>query len=186
MKINTNNKRVKKYVIIAAILLAVIFGYIAVAYTIKSYPFNNRDDQTLEDSTSKKVNEVNYDKPSSDQEQAGIQAKKEAEERELDPGISTPEGATHLAITSHNQQNGLLELRTTISTTDESGRCILTFKKSGSTTITQEVGVQNMGSYSVCKGFDINTTGLAKGEWMAEIKYADSTSSVVSQAISVE
>jgi hypothetical protein len=187
MKINKSNKKINRLAIIIAIVLVATVGYTAVAYFAKLYPFNNHTAQTQKDSSSKKVNEVNYDQPSSDQQQAGTQAKKESEERALNPDTSTPEGSTQLAITSYNQENGTLELRTTISTANESGKCSLVFKKSGSTTITQEVGVQNMGSYGVCMGFDIPTSGLAKGDWTAEITYTGPTpSATVSQVIKIE
>ncbi|HMI09805.1 MAG TPA: hypothetical protein VK497_05425 [Candidatus Saccharimonadales bacterium] len=188
MKINKNNKKINKYFLWAIILAGVIILYLFIAYFTKLYPFSlEGDSKKIQDQASEKVNDVNYDKPSSEEQKAGAEAKKQSENT---PSVYNPpdtSNPTQLAITSSNQQGGVLELRTTISAIDDTGKCTLNFKKTGSSTITQEVGVQNMGSYSVCKGFDISTASLSKGDWTAEITYAGSAPlATISQTVKVQ
>lgn len=184
MKIN-KDKKLNKFVVIVIVLVVAVAAYLAVASFFRWYPFASKDVSLTEGS--KKANDVNYGSPTSDQQQAGTDAKKESEERpsSISPPVQSQDSA-QLAITSKNQQNGLLEIRTTISAIDNSGKCVLTMKKTGSPTVTQEAGTQSMGSYSVCMGFDVQTGSMAKGDWTTEIKYTGIASAVTSETIGVQ
>lgn len=183
MKIN-KTKKINKFVLVAIAVVVLAVGYLVSAYFVKWYPFQNVGSVGHSD---RKVNEVSYDQPTDEQQKAGDEAQKQSENA---PSAYKPipsTSPTQLAITSANQQNGVLEIRTTVSTIDESGKCSLSFSKAGSSTIAQEVGIQSMGSYSVCKGFDLQTSGLVKGDWTAVITYSGaSPSATVIQGIKVQ
>lgn len=130
-------------------------------------------------------NTISYSKPTDDQLDAGQQAKKDFIERtEAQSGSTSGNDSTNghdsapadtsvaVQITSASQAGGVLRARTIISVIDNTGSCTATLKKSGSANITETAGVQSMGSYSVCKGFDIDTASMEKGTWSLSIDYA--------------
>lgn len=133
------------------------------------------------------VNSVDYGPATEEQKDAGYAAKKQA----LDPSPtpksngSNTQGPT-IDITSVNQDNGVLSIRTTIDSTNANGVCNLLMTKDGSSPITQQVELDDYGSYSVCKGFDIPKTSLSSGNWHITVSYSyESQKSSVSKDVTI-
>jgi cytoskeletal protein RodZ len=184
MQINTNksSNRKMKMIVVAALAVVVLGAGAVYAYSkISSQGSTAKSDPN-------KVDSVNYDKATKEQQDAGAAAKKEAIEREESKNNPTPPSSTAppVTITSSNQDSGVLAIRTMIDTATSGGTCQLQMSKTGSTTITQEVDTQSLGSYMVCKGFDIPTANLEKGDWKISVTYKkDNTSSSVEKVVTV-
>ncbi len=102
-------------------------------------------------------------------------------------GSDQPLGDASVTITSANQSGGVLTIRTLIAADVSTGTCTLTLEKSGETTITQTAGVQAEASSSTCKGFTVETVGLAKGDWTTTITYQNDTlKGSASQTITIQ
>lgn len=173
MLLNHKNKKLKsKNIILAvAVLLvaAIAGGYI---YLFPHSPAENV--ATVSDPT--KINDVNYGKATDEQISAGYEAKKQSLEPTPTPSPSASSPAPQISIVSKQiDSKGKLSVTTMIDTIADGGICIFTMTKPGSTTVTQEAGTQSLGSYSVCKGFDIPTDNLDKGGWTITIKYQKDT-----------
>jgi len=166
MKIKNNNSRSTKKIVaitIAAVLV-VALGYIGFAYAYKVTPFN---DPVQEEKTAP-IDGVDYNTVTDEQQQAGDAAKEEFINNTDDN--QEPSNNVTVTITSYNQPT----LRVTVDAIDESGTCTLVLSKSGRSDVTQKVGTQVIGSYSVCEGFDIPVADLGTGDWQATITYEGS------------
>lgn len=179
-------KRTKKYkrIIIISILIAVlgIGGYAAFAATQEIWPF-----------AADKAENVDHNPPSDDQRKAGEETSQQAKEAESaaeeDPkqndgseGGDTSDVA--LSITSAEQQNDQLQIRTLIHSI-QAGTCTLTLS-SGGQTITRSAETQSMASSSTCMGFDIPLSELTTGEWTITINYQGADlSGTATQAVQV-
>lgn len=119
--------------------------------------------------------EVNYDKPTSDQIEAGKEAKQktiessESENTSNDPKLnnsSTNSNNKSLEtyITAASVEGETLYLRNEISGIYSVGTCKLTLTK-GSSTVTRTAGVQPLPKSSTCRGFNIPVSSLSAGQW---------------------
>ncbi|HEX6416342.1 MAG TPA: hypothetical protein VFZ62_02340 [Candidatus Saccharimonadales bacterium] len=162
----------KKKIIITSIAIAVLVAAGASAYFLNQG--SNQEDRP--------ENTPDYNAPSDEQKNAGAKAKEdfikrqdEAEKNKDQDGqngsTGTPVGLT---ISSAGQNGSTLQIRTIIEALDDNGTCSLELTKTGADVVTQEAGTQILGSYSVCKGFDIPTEGMQKGSWQAKISYKGS------------
>ncbi|MEO5690819.1 MAG: hypothetical protein ABIQ64_01395 [Candidatus Saccharimonadales bacterium] len=163
----------RKIVLAATILLLAGAGV--------GYYFINTSDEPRE-------NIVNYDEPTKEQLSTGQTAKKEfldKDDTSSDQQDTPPESTDNnisVQVSSMSQRDGVLKIRTIIQDVI-SGSCKLTLKQ-GSAKFEFSADTQNMGSYSVCKGFDVPVTDLSKGEWQVQIDYTNSdgaTGSAVKQ-----
>lgn len=111
-------------------------------------------------------NNVNYDNATEEQQQAGNDTKEDAVNTDNTPS------ASNIAITAANQQGEILIVRTTITGLDDDGTCTLVLSNTGSDDITIIAGTQTLGSYSVCKGFDVPVATISKGTWKLKITYS--------------
>ena len=73
-----------------------------------------------------------------------------------------------VAITAANQTDSMVQIRTLISAIDSQGSCTLTLT-GPSGTVKKISATQNFANTSTCQGFDISTSELSKGTWMATI-----------------
>ncbi|HET7630580.1 MAG TPA: hypothetical protein VFK03_04365 [Candidatus Saccharimonadales bacterium] len=80
---------------------------------------------------------------------------------------------TSLLITHNGQDGDTLQLRVLISAVTN-GTCQLTMTQSGQPAVTKQVDIQPMANNSTCKGFDVDTSDMAKGEWNYTIKISSS------------
>jgi hypothetical protein len=176
MRINKNTHHTKRNIIILSAVCLLIVGGVGAWYYIQ----HSNAQQPGE-------NVVDYKPATDEQKAAGDRAKQEfiarteAEEQaktesaasQSDDSTQAPE-AVAIRITSSGMNSVYLQIRTFIQTLDASGKCTLNLSRTGSDTVTVTADTQILGSYSVCKGFDVDTTSLAKGEWNAEVKYVGS------------
>lgn len=170
MKIDKKESKLsKKAVIIAAVLLVLAAGGVAAAYqfgVIKTTPEKKTDAPAA-------TNQVDYKPATDEQKQAGTEAKKDFIER-TDKEETTPTptpGVSSVSITNASQEGVTLRVRTTISS-QAAGSCKLTLSMPGQTSIVREAEIQDMGSYSTCKGFDIDTTSMTKGAWKVSVFFS--------------
>jgi hypothetical protein len=157
---NSRNKIIVVLLTIIALLAIGVVGY----YLYSGYPSKNEATR----SNPTKVNDINYSPPTKEQQEAGLEAKKESVETSPSPTPSVDGKAPSISITFAN--------RSSIKTMIESvniGTCTLQLTKPGSPTITKEANTQTLGSYSVCEGFDISTLDLSSGNWTATITYKE-------------
>lgn len=77
-----------------------------------------------------------------------------------------------IEITSANQTNSNLEIRTQINKVTSSGKCTLNMSEvSGSGVINQSSAVQSLASISTCEGFNVPLSSLSSGYWNITINY---------------
>jgi len=178
MKLNPKNKKNKKPLIIALVVIAVLaLGYVAYARATNIWPFPN-DSQS-----STKVDDVNYEPPTEDQVDAGDDIKDAANDAVNTPA---PTGTVEMSITAANQNDGILQVRTLIQTTSNTGTCTLLLKK-GSTEITKSAPVQALSSSTTCQGFDVPTSELSTGTWQLTINFKNTTvNSTISQSVVIK
>lgn len=168
MKTIQNKKKNKKIIIVASALTGLLLAG-GVAYAARNYfsaPQASVETQA-EDRT------IDLSPPTTEQQDAGNDAKEDFIDRldEEDNGSDT--SSVSISISSSGQSDQTYQMRTIINTIDDTGTCTLTMKSAGQQEITQSVGTQSMGSYSVCKGFDVPASSLGQNTWSTEIKYAN-------------
>lgn len=133
-----------------------------------------------EENVTIKENVINYNPPSQSEKDAGTEAKNNFLNNGPNDGttIENPtnpepnENNTAVTITSTNVENGNLAVRAIIGRIDGEGACKLSMKKTGEAEILLTSGTQVTRNYSVCKGFDIATNNLSKGDWTLTITYS--------------
>ena len=164
---NNSNKLSKKAVIIAAVVLTLAIGGAAAAYQFGA--FKKPADKTTDAPAA--TNQVDYG-PATDEQKAE------------DTPTPTP-GVSSVSITNAAQEGTSLRIRTTVSS-EAAGNCKLSLSMAGQTDITRQADTQDMGSYSTCKGFDIDTNSMAKGTWKVSIAFSgDSQGAVATTNVEV-
>ena len=162
MKIIKNKHSNRRFVIIAIsslVAVCLIAGGVY-AYHLQTQP----ETQTTIPSSTDDSN-VNYNKPTDEQQKAGDDAKKDAINNNNTPTSSD------IAISSTNiSDSGVLQIRTMITAIDDKGTCTLQMTMGGANDITMTTGTQTLGSYSVCKGFDVPSP--QKGTWQIKVTYS--------------
>jgi hypothetical protein len=179
MRIALNKKNKKRNIIISSVIGVLLVSGIASALFIPSSPFAlNKRQETRPENT------VDYNRPTNEQKQAGDKAKEDFTKNVYENDSSNPsdkrqpssdsdQQAASISISSANLNNDTLQIRTIISEITSTGSCKLTMEKSGQQSITQEAEPQTLGSYSVCKGFNVPMGGLAKGPWTITVVYTN-------------
>lgn len=157
----TNTSTKKTFILILVGVLALALAVIFTLYVSGLGPFASNDEVI-----DRPENSVDYTDPATkEQVDAGNKAKEDFINKDENNGNST----VQVSISSVSQNNQTLSIRT-IVTGDTNGTCDLTLSRSGETSITDSVSTQNMGQYNVCAGFDLDISGLSKGEWSLSIK----------------
>jgi len=166
MKIYKSNKSNKKVVIFMAILIiAILFGVIYFVYIKNNTPpgaptreeistGEDIKDQSLESGLDGNKNQSGSDPSDSPQSIEGSNKK-----------------SVSLTINSATQEGDILQLRTAIQAITDSGKCTISITDSLNKAYTDSVGVQALPATSTCKGFDIPTSSLSKGDWTITIKF---------------
>lgn len=157
------NKKVK--ILIGLLLLLLIGGGVAAFYLFhtSSKPASQQGD-------------INYGAPTTEQQAAGYQSKKDFLDK-TDPSKTSspsPSGtAAAVTITSTSQSGDTLSVRATIDTLSTDGQCTVQIAKAGTDTVSYSdtASLQSYGSYSVCKGFDVPLSKLGSGDWNVTITY---------------
>lgn len=174
MKINTSRSHKKIIVTTIVLIVAAIAGAAGYYWYTRTLPKPDRPE-----------NSVDYNKPTSSQQAAGTEARKEFETKQTDASryqsgdnkSNAPSTPTSVAvqITTASVSGTTLKIRTVIPTIDSSGSCSATLIKS-SERVTRQVKTQTMGSYTTCQGFDIPISELSKGTWTVTVDYSGSES----------
>lgn len=180
MKIKNRQKNLKK-ISLGVITFVVLAGaYGSLAFFNQWWPF-------VEDIHREPIN---YNPPTSEQQKAGEQASEEAKKDDEISNQTTPSNesnATTVTITSLNQNNSILQVRTFIHTIDP-GICTATLTRDAHTPIEKTAETQALANGSTCRGFDIPTGDIAKGEWILTIKYKSSnnTQGSIEENVTIE
>ncbi|MDN5275357.1 MAG: hypothetical protein JWN33_6 [Candidatus Saccharibacteria bacterium] len=178
MKTISTNKLKKPVGVTALIVLALLacsFLYI--------YAFNGTFFGWTPKSVSDEASSINLNTPSAEQISDGNASKQNTIDNSSSktgtgsdqPPAPTPQptGKSVVAatITSVNESDTMLEIRTVIYSIQKDGTCTLSLTKQGTNTITLTVGAQSLPSSTTCKGFDIPLSELESGTWEAMVVY---------------
>lgn len=165
---NPNRKKALVLLIVTSIAIAsLVIGYIVWAKIITSSDTNDTDIRP--------VNTPSLESPTTEQKEAGTAAKEDFINKQESNSTDTAD----ITISSNTLNGAYYQIRTIISVIDDAGTCTLTMTSPGRTTVSQSTGTQSMGSYSVCKGFDIPTDMLGTTtSWSTTITYTGSQVSV--------
>lgn len=99
---------------------------------------------------------------------------------------SVNENEPVITITAASQNDNLLQIRTMIKPLESEGSCELTLSKPNETAITRSAEVQAMPSYSTCKGFNVDVSGLTPGRWDMKVVYiSDTTTSTARGSVTI-
>lgn len=173
-----NKQKINKQKIAIILILSLIMGS-GLALGITAFNNNDRPDSAKTDTT-RAENSIDYDDATDKQKEAGIKAKESFIDR-YDSGIQSPQDSQPnlsdvvVTITSVSQQDDMLQVRAIIESVTE-GMCRINLSRDGSRPISYSADTQNMGSYSVCQGFDVPLEDLEKGSWDIRIEFENSTS----------
>jgi len=184
MKIQKIRRKKSKLMVILTVVFALLIASVAAYYL---YAKSNTTKQPDTSSNNKIDNTIDYKTPVDEQVQAGNDAKKDFIDQQGTDTVTPSSAKVNISITSNAQSGNTYQIRTMISTKNTDGSCTLTLTRADQTTVTQKAGVQMYPDYAVCKGFDIDTANIVKGDWAAMIKYVDSSSAgSVSKVISIQ
>lgn len=173
MRIN-KQKITRRNITIAAIVILLLIGTGVAAWALMGgFGSDNADNNDT-----KPENTVDYESATEEQKKAGSKAKEDFIDREYGSPSPQPSQSPALSniavtITSAGQFDGNLQIRTIIETLKINGVCQLTMSREGSEPVIRSAGTQVMGTYSVCQGFDIPTSGLRKGQWNLKVEYSN-------------
>ena len=170
IKKSHSNKKITIIVVVALLLVGVVVA--TWYFTASTQSDNNTARQGANYSDNPDVNTINYNPPTEEEKQLGQQAKENFLNKQKGEENNVPEGTSSISITNVSQQDSTLRVRTTIQASRATDSCELTLSRQGEADIVREVGVQDYGSYSVCRGFDIDTSDLQKGTWMIKLHYS--------------
>lgn len=180
-EINRSHSR-KKVAIIISVVAAVLIvaGGVSAFYLSRTSPQNNQSDKSTPNNT------IDYGAATTDQKKAGEDAKKDFLERtESETKTDTPtqpSSSSSVSISSINQEGAIVKIRTVVSA-QTAGNCKLTLSMPGQADVVRTADTQDMGSYSTCKGFDVDTSTMTKGTWKATLYFSGDASGVVSTDI---
>lgn len=173
MKIAKSKKTKKNLFVALGIILVVGVLCTIAAYSLKVGPFSSKSD-----------NGINFDKPSKDELEAGVETKQQIVELDAAKDHSgsdpTPEPqpiensnkkAVQAEISAVNQDESALHVRTLIQAVTNDGTCSLTMTGPQGKTYTSTASIHPLPSSSTCKGFDIPLDDLSSGLWVIEINF---------------
>lgn len=160
-----SSKSKSKLIITLSLIVILLLAGGAFAY----WKFaQQKDNKAIDQTQSETESSTNYKPPTNDEKTAGSSQKQETVNNDKN-GNSTPASNLSVTITAANQNGNTLNIRTLIATISSAGSCTLTLTKN-SQTVTKTSGIQALAESSTCKGFDIPTNELSKGNWHIVIK----------------
>ncbi|HEY0965732.1 MAG TPA: hypothetical protein VGE13_04620 [Candidatus Saccharimonadales bacterium] len=169
MKIEKKSNRSKKLVIVIILLLLVLAGGYG-AYAIYSKPGQsapkNEDANSTNSNVSTPTDEQNEEPPSTvtTNNSSKPQSSDDAKETPTSSDNDTTRNDLSVSLSSVQQHGSTLQVRTLINEVTDEGTCTLSLEKDGKK-ITRSTTVQALPSSSTCKGFDIDVSALATGQW---------------------
>lgn len=146
------------------ITLAIIAGLLLVN-SLAWWYYGSAD--TVENKTSENSLDTSDDTPPSARETTEELPTKE--DRPQEPGVSSPDTSSlDSTITVLEVEGDTLYVRNEIKGVYASGTCTLTLTHD-SETVTRTADVQALAQVSTCKGFNVPTDQLTRGEWTATV-----------------
>jgi hypothetical protein len=183
MKINQKStKKSLKFFIALGLITACLLA-VGVFLIIKSHAPTPKPAKTSQ-TTLQHSNPAITDPATQDQIDAGNKAKTNS----ADNSNPTPNPGTSLVLTVNQflKAPSVTHVEVNINGVFSSGTCTLTLTQGSTVNTLPQVGIQALSNYSVCKGFDIDTSGYAHGDWIMNITVtADSHSGSTKGKISV-
>jgi hypothetical protein len=181
MQIKSPRSRKKLWIFISVV------GIIVVAFLVWFFVLNKTpsDDQKVEETT--ETNKVDYGSATDEQKSTGADAKKEFIERQdAEQNNQGQTAQSSVSISNISQEGALLRVRTTVASTTD-GTCKFVMSRQGESSITREAATQDMGTYSTCKGFDIDTTGMKEGPWLVSVGFSkDQANAVATTSVEIK
>lgn len=150
----------KKNVALSLIVLALVLMCLIFAFFINTWPFNNSSlNKTSSESNEAKTNQIDLNKPTQEQIDAGKEIKKDVTQSKDNDDFAA-------FIIDITQSNDNLLISTLIQDVTNEGVCKLTISD-GSDKFETVVGTTAMPTTSSCKDFGvvISKTGLKTGVW---------------------
>jgi cytoskeletal protein RodZ len=173
----SKNKKIIVYVVVVVAIIIGAFGYRLWLDTQTTDQSQHNDSQT-----SRRINSVDLNPPSNSEVQAGIEKKKDALE-DNDTPTSDTVGVT---ITSANQNDPLIQIRTLIDYVGSEGSCELTMIHD-THTVTKKTTIQTLSNSSTCAGFDVPLSELSTGTWTIRVAVtADSQTGSATGSIRIQ
>ena len=150
---------------------------------------HNQQTQNHINTDKDEVNVVDFEKPSSDQQDAGDKAKEDFNNSKKDDSTTVaPEklnGKNVLPVTIININNSdpeQVSIRASVDTLEKDGTCKLVITdKNGLVIESQQSSLQTQSSYSSCLGFTVPKSKLANGPFKAKVSYESSQSAGTSE-----
>jgi hypothetical protein len=169
------SNRTKKILIIGCIILMLSAIPLIYVYVFNGNLFGWKKPTTVD--TNNNQNSINYGPATPEQQKAGTELKSGSTDKPVEP-TSIPgsdKKNVQVSITSLNQNESALQIRSLISAVEGTGVCTLTLTSNGKPTVTKTSNSQALASTSTCQGFDIPVSELPAGTWHVVIEYASST-----------
>lgn len=170
MKIKTRkkNKLNRRAVIILISTAAVltILGIVLYFYVFKN---STPQEQNQAQQSEQVETDLNLNPPTDEEVNAGNLIK----ENSVNNSPSAQNDNISLIITSANQVDNTLSVRTLIEGVVSSGSCTLELI-SGNKKVTKFSEVQALSNSSTCKGFDVPVSELSTGTWQINLTYQNS------------
>jgi cytoskeletal protein RodZ len=172
MKLNKKSaKTSKSKVVIISLVFLILLLSVGTVYALqRGGIFSTLDNQDTEPENSR---EVNLDPPTTEQQDAGNKAKEDFLNDE-NPSTTSP---ISISITSSQVSSDVYQIRTMLSTNEPGGECVLSITNQAGQSISRNVGVQSMGSYTVCQGFDLPINDLQGDTWNGSVTYTVNSNS---------
>ncbi|NTU72760.1 hypothetical protein HGB07_01125 [Candidatus Roizmanbacteria bacterium] len=191
MKTNIKTRqRIQKSLKSRPFILGIIVFFILI--TLAIFFYINRASNTKADTTTQRldnttnVDSINLTPPSQEEQDNGNSAKKQSVETN-DSGANNSLSSATISVTSSNQTDSYLQIRTQINRIESNGTCSLIMTKDSSNSIYRTVNTQALASTSTCMGFNIPLSDLSPGQWKVHLVYTGSLSSgFVDNIIEVE
>lgn len=150
-----------KKIVISSVIVLLLTG--GVFYAV--YRSNNENSRAGTEGIPQKIN---YDPPTEDQVDAGVEIKEQATSDTPQPNSNSFE----VIVSAANQNNPNLQIRALIQAVlSQDATCKLTLSK-GQRTVIKSANVQPLANSSTCKGFDVPLSELEPGTWSLQILVA--------------
>ena len=150
-----NQQKSKRTVAIIVVVSTLVLASGMAAFLLRDTLFSDQTNSNpVEPSTS--TQSTNLDPATGNQKSAGDKAKEDF----INNSENVDSGTATISISSTTKNGNIFSIRTIITAVDETGSCTVTLTSPGKDAITQSVGTQSLGSYSVCKGFDIDIANM--------------------------
>jgi len=175
MKINQLTNHKIRNILIISIVTIVLASVAYFAYVQKHNPSTSGQSDEA-------ANNINYDKPTQEQLDAGTKAKSDniigSSSDKVEAPTEIPGGDkknVQVTITALNQSDALLQVRALIGIVDNTGSCTLTLTSPNQPTVIKTSSTYALASTSTCQGFDVPLTDLATNTtWQAKVTYDSS------------